>query len=51
MAIPLCRLEGTWQEITARIPDFDTRKLEVIIYDAEEEPQTRLNPKPQQSRR
>ena len=35
MAIPLCKLEGTWQEISARIPDFDTRKLEVIVYDAE----------------
>ena len=38
MAIPLCKLEGTWQEITARIPDFDTRKLEVVVYDAEETP-------------
>ncbi len=36
MAIPLCKLEGTWQEITARVPDFATRKLEVIVYDAEE---------------
>ncbi len=36
MANLLCRLEGTWQEIAARVPDFDTRKLEVVVYDAEE---------------
>ena len=36
MAIPLCKLEGTWQEITARIPDFDPRKLQVLVYDADE---------------
>lgn len=38
MALPLCKLEGTWQEISARVPDFDTRKLQVVVYDAEETP-------------
>ena len=36
MAIPLCKLAGTWQEIAARVPDFEARKLEVVVYDAAE---------------
>ena len=36
MAMPLCKLEGTWQEISERVPDFDTRKLQVLVCDADE---------------
>ena len=35
MAVPLCQLEGTWEEIVARIPDFSGRKLQVVVFSAD----------------
>ncbi|HZP84594.1 MAG TPA: hypothetical protein VFB21_23365 [Chthonomonadaceae bacterium] len=37
MALPLLEIEGTWEEIKERIPDFSGRKLHVIVLPAEEE--------------
>jgi hypothetical protein len=36
MTTPLLELEGTWEEITAQIPDFAGQKLRVLVYPAEE---------------
>ena len=34
MTTPLLELEGTWEEIAARIPDFSGQKLRVLVYPA-----------------
>jgi hypothetical protein len=34
--IPLIELEGTWSEITARLPDFKEQRLRVIVLRASE---------------
>jgi len=34
MTTPLLELEGTWEEIVARIPDFAGQKLRVLVYPA-----------------
>jgi hypothetical protein len=39
MSIPMLELEGTWEEIIARIPDFAGQKLRVLVY-----PVTARNP-------
>lgn len=36
MAIPLLDIEGTWEEIAARIPDLSGKKLRVIVLPVEE---------------
>ena len=36
MTTPLLELEGTWEEIAAKIPDFSGQKLRVLVYPAEE---------------
>jgi hypothetical protein len=36
MAIPMYRLEGTWEEITSHAPDFAGKHLRVEVYSAEE---------------
>ena len=45
MTTPLLELEGTWEEIAARIPDFSGQKLRVLVYPATdngtEAPETR----------
>jgi hypothetical protein len=32
MATPLLELEGTWEEITAQMPNFADQKLRVLVY-------------------
>ncbi len=34
MTTLLLELEGTWEEIVARIPDFSNQKLRVLVYPA-----------------
>ena len=34
MTTPLLELEGTWEEIVARIPDFSGQKLRVPVHPA-----------------
>ena len=36
MAVPLLELEGTWEEIQERMPDFAGQKLRVIVLPAAE---------------
>lgn len=37
MTTPLLELKGTWEEITAQIPDFADQKLRVLVYPVTEE--------------
>lgn len=32
MTTPLLELEGTWEEIAAKMPDFADQKLRVLVY-------------------
>jgi len=36
MTTPLLELEGTWEEIVARVPDFSNQKLRILVYPATE---------------
>ena len=45
MTTPLL-LEGTWAEITARIPDFAGQKLRVLVYPVEENGKTAADSRP-----
>lgn len=38
MAIPLLELEGTAEQIKANLPDFDGRRLHIIVLPVETEP-------------
>lgn len=33
---PLLELEGTWQQIQSRVPEFSGKKLRVVIFSAED---------------
>lgn len=37
MTAPLYKLEGTWAEITAKLPDFSDRRLHVMVFLADEQ--------------
>ena len=41
MKAPELELEGTWEEIQARIPDFNGKRLKVTVRVAEEAPRKR----------
>lgn len=36
MATPLLDLEGTWEEIMTRLPDFSGQRLRIVVLPAEE---------------
>ena len=44
MAIPLLELEGTAEQIKANLPDFDGRRLHIIVLPVETEPAEKRNP-------
>jgi hypothetical protein len=37
MSTPLVELEGTWDDISSRVPDFAGQKLRVLVFPAEED--------------
>jgi hypothetical protein len=46
MTTPLLELEGTWQEISAQLPNFADQKLRVLVYPATEERAEPTNSRP-----
>ena len=46
MTTPLLELEGTWQEISAQIPNFADQKLRVLVYPVIEYSHEVLNTRP-----
>lgn len=37
MNTPLFEFEGTWEEIAARIPNFSSRKLRILVFPGSEQ--------------
>lgn len=46
MLIPLLEFEGTWEEITAQLPDLSGQKLRVLVYPVTENGLETLDTRP-----